>query len=248
MVEPVFDVLLLIARPAAGKSEIIRYLKNTAPDERRQRFHIGMLDEIDDFPMIWAWFEEDDILQAMGKPRLHTDADGYFLWHYLWDVLIQRICLEYQKRQRDYPIAGQPVTALVEFARGTEHGGFRQAFQNLTREVLEHAAILYIDVSYEESLRKNRKRFNPDRPDSILEHGLPDEKMERIYRDVDWAEISDGYPLGSLMIQKIEVPFVVFENEDDVTTRGGEELGARLEQRLDALWAMYAAARGQAKR
>jgi hypothetical protein len=52
MTEPShFDILLLIARPAAGKSEIIDYLKNLPQDERRRRFHIGEFDEIDDFPM-----------------------------------------------------------------------------------------------------------------------------------------------------------------------------------------------------
>lgn len=243
MPAPVFDIILLIARPAAGKSEIIHYLKNTAPDEREQRFHVGALDEIDDFPMIWAWFEEDELLEQMGKPRLHTDAAGYFLWQHLWDVLIRRIGLEYSKRRRDYLASGQAVTALVEFARGTEHGGFRQAFQNLTHEVLERAAILYIDVSFAESLRKNRKRFNPDRPDSILEHGLSDEKLTRIYRNVDWHELSGGEPQGRINIQGIDVPFVVFENEDDVTSRGGAELGERLKQRLGLLWSLYSADR-----
>jgi len=42
--------------------------------------------------------------------------------------------------------------------------------------MLKSAAILYVNVSFSESLRKNRKRFNPNKPDSILEHGLPDEK------------------------------------------------------------------------
>lgn len=239
MTEPVFNILLLIARPAAGKSEIIHYLKNTSPDERRQRFHVGMLDEIDDFPMIWAWFEEDHILAEMGKPRLHTDEQGDFRWNYLWDVLIRRISLEYHKRQRDYPIHGQPVTAMIEFARGVEHGGFRQAFEHLSREVLQRAAILYIDVSYAESLRKNRKRFNPERPDSILEHGLSDEKLARIYSEVDWHQLSGDLPQGTLEIQGIRVPFVVFENEDDVTTQGGDALGGRLELRLNTLWELY---------
>src|SRR5512135_1448413 len=96
-----FDILLLIARPAAGKSEVIDYLKNVPPQDRVARFHIGPFDEIDDFPMLWAWMEEDRLLEQMGHPRLHTDRDGYFLHQYLWDLLIERIGLEYQKRQRD---------------------------------------------------------------------------------------------------------------------------------------------------
>jgi hypothetical protein len=230
-----FKILMLLARPAAGKSEIIRYLKNTPPSERLERFHVGGIDEIDDFPMLWTWFEEDDLLSQMGKPRLHSTPDGYFRENYLWDLLIRRISLEYTKRQRDYP-ADSPVTTLVEFARGVEHCGWQGAFAALSPEVASDSAILYVDVSYAESLRKNRKRFNPSRPDSILEHGLSDDKMERLYRDSDWAQVSGGAKEGRIAIQEHGVPFVVFENEDDVTTPGGEALGQRLETALGRLW------------
>ena len=239
MANNTFDVLMLIARPAAGKSEIIHHLKNTPAALRQERFHVGRIDEIDDFPMLWTWFEEDDLLSQMGKPRLHSTEDGYFKGQHLWDVLIRRISLEYHKRLRDYPASSEPVTALVEFARGKEHGGFRQAFQHLSKELLERTAILYIDVSYQESLRKNRRRFNPNRPDSILEHGLSDEKMERLYAEVDWHELTQGKTSGYLTIQGIQTPYVVFENEDDVTTPGGEALNGRLQMTLENLWKLY---------
>ncbi|MFQ5612601.1 MAG: hypothetical protein ACE5H9_10765 [Anaerolineae bacterium] len=230
-----FDVLLLIARPAAGKSEIIHYLKNTGPVTRRRRFHIGDFEEIDDFPMLWTWFEEDAILAEMGKPRLHTTPEGYFKASYLWDVLIRRICLEYRKRLRDRADYHRRFTTLIEFSRGSEHGGYARAFQHLSPEVVQRAAILYLNVSYEESRRKNQRRFNPQRPDSILEHGLPDEKLERLYRYSDWAEISAADP-EFITIQGRRVPYAVFENEDDVTTQAGEALGARLEETLGRLW------------
>lgn len=239
MAQKVFDVLMLIARPAAGKSEIIHHLKSIPVGERMERLHIGVIDEIDDFPMLWTWFEEDDLLEKMGYERLHTDEHGYFKGQHLWNLLIRRIGLEYAKRRRDYPSSPQPVTALVEFARGAEHGGFRAAFEHITPDLARRAAIMYIDVSYEESLRKNRRRFNPDRPDSILEHGLPDEKMERLYRHSDWLELSEGRDEGQLPIAGYQVPFVVFHNEDDVTTLGGEPLGCRLEERLGRLWQLY---------
>lgn len=235
-----FPILILVARPAAGKSEIIHYLKQTPVDQRRQRFHVGELFEIDDFPMLWSWFEEDRLLTEMGKPRLYTGEDGNFKWQYLWDLLIQRIALEYKKHRRDVPNGSDSTeTTLIEFARGKEHGGFQAAFQNLSSQILQNAAILYIQVSYAESLRKNRRRFNPKRPDSILEHGLTDEKMESLYKEVDWDELTHGQAQGSLETQGYQVPFVVFENEDDLTTPGGEPLGERLEDRLSVLWGTY---------
>lgn len=229
-----FKTLLLIARPAAGKSEVINYLKHTEMDERIKRFHIGAFTEIDDFPMLWAWFEEDALLERMGHPRLHTDSNGYFFHFYFWDVLIERIGLEYQKLMRDFT----DDTVIIEFSRGSEHGGFQRAFEHLSDSILENLAILYIDVPWEESLRKNRRRFNPDRPDSILEHGLPDEKLEKLYRDTDWPDLIQDNP-DYLPIKGYQIPYAVFDNADDVTTGQGAELGERLERVLQLLWSSY---------
>ncbi|NOZ70394.1 MAG: hypothetical protein GXP38_00535 [Chloroflexi bacterium] len=235
---PTFDVIFLIARPAAGKSEIIDYLKRTDLGERQRRFHIGLFDELDDFPMIWAWFEEDGILSRMGKPRLHTDEQGYFLHKYFWHVLIERLELNYHKLLRDRPDYHRTHTTIIEFARGSEHGGFRAAFQHFSQAVLRRGAILYINVSWEESLRKNRRRFNPERPDSILEHALPDKKLERMYKESDWEAFRGNDP-ETILIQGVAVPYAVFENEDDVTTARGPALGQRLEETLSVLWQRY---------
>ena len=240
MPENTFDILFLIARPAAGKSEIIHYLKQISEPERRTRYHIGAFDELDDFPMLWTWFEEDAILEHMGKPRLHTTADGDFKWPYLWHLLIERLALEYKKRIRDNPDYHATRTMIIEFARGREHGGFTAAFQHIPASMLARSAILYIDVSWEESLRKNRRRFNPDRPDSILEHGLPDKKLERLYKESDWEAFSVADP-HYITIKGVRTPYVVFENEDDVTTAGGAQLGARLQETLERLWRLYSA-------
>jgi hypothetical protein len=231
-----FDVLILIGRPATGKSEIIDFLKHTAPDVRRGRYHIAELDILDDFPMLWTWFEEDRILnQQLGQPRLYTDEGGYFKHPVYWHLLIERLSLDYQKRQRDDPVYHDHTTALVEFSRGSEHGGYGEAFSHLADGLLQKAAIVYVNVSFAESLRKNRRRFNPQRPDSILEHGLSDEKMERLYRDDDWAALAPAES-GFVRVRDISVPFAVFENEDDVTTAKPDLLAARLETVLDKLW------------
>ncbi|HPC36153.1 MAG TPA: hypothetical protein P5067_00040 [Candidatus Marinimicrobia bacterium] len=232
----IFDIIILNGRPASGKSEVIDYLKKTPVETRRSRFHIGELDEIDDFPMLWTWFEEDAILEKiMNKPRLHSDKDGYFFWEYLWHLLIERISMEYSKRLRDKPNFHNDHTALIEFSRGSEHGGYRAAYPHLSDEILKRAAIFYIDVSFEESLRKNRQRFNPARPDSILEHGLPDAKLTRLYKDCDWEDFRGKDP-EFIEIKGHKVPYVVLHNEPDITTARDENLGRVLEELLNKLW------------
>ena len=234
----VFPLLVLIGRPAAGKSEIIDYLKRLRPERRRKTFRIGDLHEIDDFPMLWSWFEEDRLLERMGDERLHTDGEGYFLKHSLWHLLIRRLELEHRKSQEKDRSFGTRRTALVEFSRGAEHGGYGEAFRHFSPEFLSQAAVMYIDVSFQESMRKNRRRCNPDKPYSILEHSLPDDKLERLYRDCDWHRLTQSDP-HLFTIQDTAVPYVTFENEDDVTTRGGSLLGRRLRMSLQTLWNTY---------
>jgi hypothetical protein len=57
-----FPILIVTGRPAAGKSELIDFLKKTDPGERSGRFHIGEFEELDDFPYVWETFEIDDIM------------------------------------------------------------------------------------------------------------------------------------------------------------------------------------------
>jgi hypothetical protein len=197
------------------------------------------LQVIDDFPMLWTWFEEDAILEEMGKPRLHTDKQGNFAAPHLWNLLIRRVCLDYRKAVRDRTSASAPFSVVIEFSRGKEHGGYREAFQQVDRKILSKAAVLYVDVSFEESLRKNRTRFNPEKPDSILEHGLSDEKLTALYKEIDWEEFRGPADSQYISIQGIQVPYVVFDNEDDVTTDRGPELGSRLEQSLHSLHEQY---------
>ena len=234
-----FDILILIGRPASGKSEIIDYLKNLPAKTRLELYHIGEMDIIDDFPMLWTWFEEDAILsKVLKKPRIHTDEDGYFKYQYQWNLLIERINLEYQKHLRDTPEYHQHFTTIIEFSRGEEHGGYAQAFQQLSADLLMRAGIIYNKVPFEESLRKNRLRFNPHRPDSILEHSLPEEKIKRLYSSDDWENLIKGN--GHVIeFNGIHVPHVVFENADDVTSNTPDMLASRLKGATSLLWSTY---------
>ncbi len=236
MSKNIFDIIILNGRPASGKSEVIDYLKMVTDEERERRFHIGKFDEIDDFPMLWTWFEEDIILEKLfHKPRIYSDKDGYFFHKYFWHLLIERISIDYSKKIRDDSNYHDHTTSIIEFSRGTEHGGYKEAYKHLSDDILNKAAIFYIDVSFEESVRKNRNRFNPDKPDSILEHGLPDSKLKRLYGEVDWEDFI-GYDPEYITIKGHRVPYVVFHNEPDITTERGDKLGIVMEKLFRKLW------------
>jgi hypothetical protein len=173
----IFPILIITGRPAAGKSELIDFLKKLDPVERRERFQIGEFEELDDFLYVWETFEVDDILTRHGKPRLWTDEKYWFKDDFAWNLYIERINLAYRKKLAKEPRYHDDRTVLVEFARGGENG-IAEALSYLHEEVLKRARLIYIKVSYEESVRKNRRRARKGEEDSILYHSLPDEKME----------------------------------------------------------------------
>jgi hypothetical protein len=241
MSDDTFGSLILIGRPASGKSQIIDILRRTPLDVRRRKFHTGNVDVLDDFPFVWAWLEEDRILsERLGQPRLHTNADGSFKYPHQWHLLLERLSLEYQKRLRDDPTYHEHTTTLLEFARGSEHGGYEEALPHLGDDLLRRAAIVYVCVSLEEALRRNRARYNAERPDGTMEHALPDELMMRHYCDDDWGSCSAGDP-GFLTVGAVRVPYVVFDNERRVETGAPRQLAARLEAALSQLWDLHCA-------
>jgi len=238
-----FETIILIGRPAAGKSEVIDFLKKTGEAERARRFHIGPFTEIDDFPFVWETFEIDDLLQRLGQPRVFTTKDYYFTGDHLWNLFIERINLEFRKRlARDAEFTTKQ-TVLVEFSRGGENG-FGEAFSHLADEILGRAGIVYINVSYEESCRKNRRRFDPAQADSILFHGLPDEKMEFYYRTNDWERLSGSRKAGRIRIRGFDVPFAVFDNEPEKTDDPAK-LGPALEDVFARLWSQMRPSTGR---
>ena len=231
-----FETIILIGRPAAGKSEVIDFLRKTDETVRAARFHVGPFVEIDDFPFVWETFEIDDQLERLGQPRVFTTKDYYFKGDHLWNLFILRINLEFQKRLARDSDFTRHRTVLVEFSRGGDNG-FGEAFAHLADEILSRAGIVYIDVSYDESVRRNRRRFNPAQADSSLFHSVPDDKMELYYRTNDWGRLSGGRKSGTIRIKGFDVPFAVFDNEPEKTD-DPRKLGPALERTFGQLWGL----------
>jgi hypothetical protein len=219
-------VLIITGRPAAGKSEVIDFLKKADPKERLNQFHIADFEELDDFVYVWETFEIDDILTRHGKPRIWTDEKYWFKEHFIWNLYIERINLEYRKKLARDPAYHDKKTVLIEFARGGERG-ITEALNFLHEDILRRASLMYIKVSYEESVRKNRRRARKGEEDSILYHSLPDEKMEFYYKTNDWEKIEAAHP-DFIDVKGFKIPYAVFQNEPEKTLDPkliGEELG-----------------------
>lgn len=213
----VFPYLLVLGRPASGKSEFIDFMSKVPDHVRAQRYAIGNFDVVDDFVFLWQRFLQEDELEKQGKPRrLSRPAEfGYVVASdEVWDVLIDDLNRALQDRLRSDPRPG--CTTLVEFSRGKNYG-YERALSRLDPRVLQRGAILYILVSFEESWRRNLARYDEKRRDGILTHSVPRSEMERTYGEDDWGILTGGKSNGYLRVQGITVPFVTMFNEPEST-------------------------------
>jgi hypothetical protein len=228
-----FPILIITGRPAAGKSEVIDFLKKAEPKERLSKFHIADFEELDDFVYVWETFEIDDMLTKNGKPRLWTDEKYWFKDEFIWNLYIERINLEYRKKLARQPNYHDAKTTLIEFARGGENG-IMEALRYLHEDILSRASLMYIKVSYEESVRKNHRRARKGQEDSILYHSLPDEKMDFYYKTNDWEKIA-AKNRDYIEVKGFKVPYGVFENEPEKTLDPAL-IGKELERVSQKIW------------
>ena len=146
-----------------------------------------------------------------GNPGMAPKGAGLFDWcmHKFNDVIAR----QYLGREDFY----LDSTLLIEFSRGGPNG-FGRALGMLDRAVLEPAAILYIDVSREESWRRNVARYQEKLRHSILAHMVPRETYDYFYDLNDWDDAHVGpRPPAAWTINGVRVPFVSMSNEPEST-------------------------------
>lgn len=232
-----FNHLLLLGRPASGKSEFIDYMKHCDVGFRRDKHFIGNLAFVDDFVWLWKTFEDDDIWEKVTGKRLFTRKveEGYnILDANLYDFMIEKFNRVIQKEYLTNDKFYEDSTLIVEFSRGGEKS-YTPALNNFDKEILSKTAILYVQVSGDESKRRNEARYQEKMKDSILAHKVPDYDMKRIYSDDDWNILTEGRGSGFINLNGIKVPFVTMNNEPEskdpkvLAERYGEALASLYE-------------------
>src|SRR3989338_10107937 len=92
-----FDIVLLLALPASGKSEVRRFLANVEPERLQKEFHIGSNLQLDDFPYVHMMRRADDELAKLGQGRLFFKAgDRPFQDTKDWGTLIHLLNEDYR--------------------------------------------------------------------------------------------------------------------------------------------------------
>lgn len=235
--EETLDILLLLGRPASGKSEFIDFMTQLSSDHRAREFFIAPFQIIDDFPILWDLFQQDDVWESVGRERLFSRrSDGNYavtdntVWGFLIEQINQRVLTS-----SHFVKASGRKTLIIEFSRGGP-SGYLDALKRLSPDILRRAAALYVSVSFEESWRRNIARYDAKKRDGILTHSVPREEMEHTYGTDDWHTLTDGVT-GLLHIGDIDVPYATMNNEPE--SKDHDVLSERYRAALGPLYALW---------
>lgn len=87
MKREVFNVLLLQALPASGKSEVRELMAHQDPEILRKEFHVGANLQLDDFPYVFFMRCIDEALVKLGEPRVFYPGEEPFIDGRDWGTL-----------------------------------------------------------------------------------------------------------------------------------------------------------------
>lgn len=138
MKKNVFDVVLLNALPASGKSELRKFMNENDPQQMVRDFHIGENLQLDDFPYVWLMRQVDVELEKLGLPTLYYPSDFEPTYDgRVWGVLSILLSEDYHDLiNRNYVNPASASEYLFErFDRACLGAGMKPMISQLDEEV-----------------------------------------------------------------------------------------------------------------
>ncbi len=149
------EILLLLALPASGKSEIRRYLHHLTPQQCHDDFHLGPTVQLDDYPYVHMMRRVSEELRKRGEDGVFFDSGDLPMKESRdWGTLIELLNEDYDdlvRRNRPAPkSAGEWLLDRFDAARGKV--GADPAFSRLAPDT-RSALITALDAESAELLR-----------------------------------------------------------------------------------------------
>jgi hypothetical protein len=132
------DVVLLLALPASGKSEIRRYLGSLTPEQSRNDMHLGQTVDLDDYPYVHLMRRVSQELIRAGSDGVFFDSQDLPMKQPLdWGTLIELLNEDFDdlvRRRRPAPAAAA-TWLLDRFDAARAKVGAEPAFAKLPKAI-----------------------------------------------------------------------------------------------------------------
>ncbi len=109
----IFDIILLLALPASGKSETRKFIASQSEDAKKNIFHLGKNAQMDDFPYVHIMHLIDIELKKHGYDYIFYHApDSNFKEQVTWGVLTVMLNQDYEMLVEKTRVADRSVMEL----------------------------------------------------------------------------------------------------------------------------------------
>src|SRR5258706_10651305 len=120
------EIMLLLALPASGKSEVRRYLAHLTPEQSREDFNLGPTVQLDDYPYVHMMRRISQELRQRGADGVFFDSDELPMKQPLdWGTLIELLNEDFDDvvQQRRPAPAAAAEWLLEPFDQARRPGG-----------------------------------------------------------------------------------------------------------------------------
>ncbi len=136
MVAEQIDILLLLALPASGKSEVRRYFDHLDVGTARRDMAMGPIAQLDDYPYVHLMRRISQELTRLGEnPEFFASDNTGFIDPIDWLTLVHLINEDYLRTISGDRSAQTAATLLDRFDRARDMAGARAFYRTLGRKV-----------------------------------------------------------------------------------------------------------------
>lgn len=159
--------IFLLGRPGCGKSEIFRRLTDKFKKEKMYNDFI----RVDDFPKLWAIFQDDEKTGKWARCRKTPDGGYKVTDNGIWNEILQQVNNDVKSLQKD----GRVV--FIEFSRPN----YIESLKNFSGNILGNSVMIYVECSFETCWARNVARHEAAVAKGTDDHLVSREEMEKTY-------------------------------------------------------------------
>jgi hypothetical protein len=136
---------------------------------------------VDDFPKLWAIFQNDEKTGKWQRCRKTPDGGYKVTDDTVWDEILQQVNNDLLKFDPEEIV-------FVEFSRSS----YLSALKNFQEKVLKNSVIVYIDCDFETCWARNVERHKKSVAAGTDDHLVSREEMEKTYLYDDKDKLIDA--------------------------------------------------------